>query len=390
MALEYPQILPGVFAAGAVNHENIPDTDADAGRMAWDVGFPSETSQPIAAGGVPPRRLDMNGLGNRLSQHIMWQQSGGLYTWDAGLDYPEGAHILGSNGTEYIAVADSGPSQVIGAVDPTTDVNFTAWKSFQRSLVDIVYPVGSIYMSVNSVSPATLFGGTWQAISGRFLLAAGGNYSLGSTGGAATKTLTVENMPSHTHTGSANNYTHTHNVTTTAKSISVTTGSAGSHTHGVTFPQTTVVSTSAGSHTHTRGTMEITGRIAAAGLFDADTGQYEASGALSKYTTSQNKGDADKTGSNTWGLALKASDGWTGATASNGAHTHNVTIAKTDMATGSAGAHTHSVTVNVPAQTNTSTSNTHNHTVTVESTGGGAAFNVMPPYLAVNIWKRTA
>lgn len=388
MALEYPQMLPGVFAAGAVNHENIPDTDADAGRMAWDVGFPSETSQPIAAGGVPPRRLDMNGLGNRLSQHIMWQQSGGLYAWDAGLDYPEGAHILGSNGTEYIAVADSGPSQVIGAVDPTTDVNFTAWKSFQRSLVDIIYPVGSIYMSANNVNPATLIGGTWQAISGRFLLAAGGNYSLGTTGGAATKTLTVENMPSHTHTGSANNYTHTHNVTTTAKSISVTTGSAGSHTHGVTFPKTTVASTSAGSHTHARGTLNIKGTFDADDLSN-DTSQPTTTGAFGSFK-SETRRDAQNGGHRGYGISFDAKNGWEGSLANNGAHTHNVTIAKTDMTTGSAGAHTHSVTVNVPAQTNTSTSNTHNHTVTVESTGGGAAFNVMPPYLVVNVWQRTA
>ena len=39
------------------------------------------------------------------------------------------------------------------------------------------YPVGSIYMSVNSTSPATLFGGTWQRIQDRFLLCAGVTYA---------------------------------------------------------------------------------------------------------------------------------------------------------------------------------------------------------------------
>ena len=139
--------------------------------MAWDVGFPAETSQPIAAGGVPPRRLDMNGLGNRLSQHILWKQSGGLYNWNASLDYPAGAHVLGSNGKEYIALAANGPS-TSNAKNPVSDVNFTVWKSFARSLVDIIYPVGSIYMSTNNASPATLFGGSWTQIQGRFLLAA--------------------------------------------------------------------------------------------------------------------------------------------------------------------------------------------------------------------------
>lgn len=52
------------------------------------------------------------------------------------------------------------------------------------SLSDI-YPVGSIYLSVNSTSPASLFGGVWERIQDRFLLAAGDTYTAGSTGGSA-------------------------------------------------------------------------------------------------------------------------------------------------------------------------------------------------------------
>lgn len=62
-----------------------------------------------------------------------------------------------------------------------------------------VYPVGSIYMSVNATSPQTLFGGTWVRIQDCFLLAAGSEYAAGSTGGEATHTLTVSEMPSHSH-----------------------------------------------------------------------------------------------------------------------------------------------------------------------------------------------
>ena len=63
--------------------------------------------------------------------------------------------------------------------------------------IDSMYPVGSIYMSVNDTNPATLFGGTWEQLQNRFLLGAGSSYTAGSTGGEATHQLTVNEMPSH-------------------------------------------------------------------------------------------------------------------------------------------------------------------------------------------------
>lgn len=62
-----------------------------------------------------------------------------------------------------------------------------------------IYPVGSIYMSVNSTSPASQFGGTWEQLKDRFLLGAGGTYTAGATGGAATHKLTIAEMPYHNH-----------------------------------------------------------------------------------------------------------------------------------------------------------------------------------------------
>jgi len=61
------------------------------------------------------------------------------------------------------------------------------------------YPIGSIYISVNSTNPSTYFGGSWTQIKDRFLLACGSTYSNGSTGGEATHKLTTAEMPSHTH-----------------------------------------------------------------------------------------------------------------------------------------------------------------------------------------------
>lgn len=64
--------------------------------------------------------------------------------------------------------------------------------------IDLCYPVGSIYMSVNDAEPSVLFGGTWEKINDRFLLASGEN-NVGSTGGEKEHTLSVQEMPKHTH-----------------------------------------------------------------------------------------------------------------------------------------------------------------------------------------------
>lgn len=63
------------------------------------------------------------------------------------------------------------------------------------SIVDAIYPVGSIYMSVNPANPSTLFGGTWEQIEDTFLLAAGQTYAAGATGGESSHALTKEELP---------------------------------------------------------------------------------------------------------------------------------------------------------------------------------------------------
>lgn len=67
-------------------------------------------------------------------------------------------------------------------------------------ILDNVYPVGSIYMSVNSTNPKNLFGGTWEQIQGRFLFGMNSSYPAGSTGGEITHALTIDEMPEHNHT----------------------------------------------------------------------------------------------------------------------------------------------------------------------------------------------
>ena len=68
------------------------------------------------------------------------------------------------------------------------------------TLVDLFYPIGSIYMSTDTTNPQFRFTGTyWLPIYNRFLLGAGDTYKAGTMGGEATHTLTRSEIPSHYH-----------------------------------------------------------------------------------------------------------------------------------------------------------------------------------------------
>lgn len=57
------------------------------------------------------------------------------------------------------------------------------------------HPVGSYYWSSNATSPATLFGGTWESIKDRFILAAGDEYKVGDSGGVRVNNLKIAQLP---------------------------------------------------------------------------------------------------------------------------------------------------------------------------------------------------
>ena len=85
-------------------------------------------------------------------------------------------------------------------------LNPLTWLQSKFASFDDIYPVGSIYMSVNSTDPSTLFGGTWVQLTDTFLLACGSTYSSDGSNvttaqhGSATVSLTQSEMPRHTHT----------------------------------------------------------------------------------------------------------------------------------------------------------------------------------------------
>lgn len=76
-----------------------------------------------------------------------------------------------------------------------------------KILADILYPIGSVYMSTNSTNPETLFGGKWTKIEGRFLWATGNTPMV--TGGSRTTdstAITIDQMPAHEHNFRTNEY----------------------------------------------------------------------------------------------------------------------------------------------------------------------------------------
>ena len=109
-------------------------------------------------------------------------------------------------------IDDTGKAVGIGvpAPDPTghgnglleigMDVDFDGGLSFQgSSLLDYIFPVGTIVARYDKVSPASLYGGSWVMLESTFLWGISATDTIGSTGGESTHILTVGEIPSHTH-----------------------------------------------------------------------------------------------------------------------------------------------------------------------------------------------
>ena len=100
--------------------------------------------------------------------------------------------LNGKTSDSYLQLGDDGT----GSTGEAPKINAGTFGGMTVSqFVDMIYPVGSIYMSVNSTSPASLFGGTWEQLKDRFLLGAGSSYTAGNTGGAATVALKANQLP---------------------------------------------------------------------------------------------------------------------------------------------------------------------------------------------------
>lgn len=129
--------------------------------------------------------------------------------------------------------------------------------SLPTTFVDAIYPVGAIFQTTSDINPNDYFGvGVWEKIENAFLYGSG-TKTVKSMGGEETHTLTLSEMPSHSHSGSTNSAgSHTHtlhrpigdkdysNGNSPAtwwganKNGSETTSSSGNHSHNLSLNNT--------------------------------------------------------------------------------------------------------------------------------------------------------
>lgn len=208
-------------------------TPSGSGAFSYQSAFPQITAIPLTAGGVAPMREDFNAVFKLLSQHVHFLQSGSLYTWNNALDYLKGAHILGSNGVEYIAQASSGPNVPdVGAKNPVSD-DGTFWKAVNSGNDAGAVPIGGILP----------FSGTFGGTGNRFPIPLGSSEPLLSfclCDGTTTNGLPVPDLRGLFIRGASDAHP------------AGSTGGSETHLHGLsgTVGETTLSETQLASHKH--------------------------------------------------------------------------------------------------------------------------------------------
>jgi hypothetical protein len=211
-----------------------------------------------------------------------------------------------------------------------------------EKLINLIYPVGSVYQNaLVQTDPNVLFGvGTWERITGRFLYGVSATDTLGVTGGSATVTLTEDNLPA--------------SVSFTLPSVPLTTNTAST------------------AHTHTTpATNAVTGTV---------------TGASSTWVHSHSLNARADAGSIMGTLTTSALTGIPSGSFSNGTGTSTANLQ-----------HTHDFTVPAMTTGGMNQNETHSHTgsttatsVNITDLGSEAAFNIIPPYVAVATWYRAS
>ena len=164
--------------------ENVPETDSDNGNSRESLSTLTEAAKNAAERAKQSADTAVEAQGK---------------TEAARLAIEDGSTVVfDGNGTYGEMDVDFVVDTELSEASDNAIANKAVSKEFKR-ILNMIYPVGSIYISAASTPPQSLFGGTWERIKDTFLLAAGDTYSAGATGGEAVHTLTVDEMPSHNH-----------------------------------------------------------------------------------------------------------------------------------------------------------------------------------------------
>ena len=190
--------------ANHVVKQYVDDKVAAAGsNITVDTSLSSTSTNPVQNKAV---KAAIDAKADKTALDAKMDKSGGTFTGNVSGKYFTGTWLQTTEATDLgrapgkIAVLDeSGWVYYRTPAELKSDIGASSGGVDVSTVIDKVYPVGSIYMSVNSTNPKTLFGGTWVQIKDRFLLAAGTTYKSGATGGEAEHTLTESEMPSHNH-----------------------------------------------------------------------------------------------------------------------------------------------------------------------------------------------
>ena len=174
----------------------------------------SKTNVTTALGYTPPTTDTKYTLPNATSSTLGGVKIGSNITVNSGTISLTKANVTSALGytpptTDTKYTLPTGNASTLGGVklsDSTSSTSSTsggiaatpaAVKAAIAEAKLAAWPIGSIYMTVSNTSPASLFGGTWERISDRFLLGASGTHPAGAAGGEFAHTLTQSELPNY-------------------------------------------------------------------------------------------------------------------------------------------------------------------------------------------------
>ncbi len=124
MIPQKPEILKAPLVVDGEKNILPETTPQGSNQFSLLGGFPTLTSLPVNAGGLPPKRLDFNAVFNLLSIHTFFLQSGNKYSWSSELDYSIGGVVLASNNSIYLCIKANGATPPNTVKNPVTSTGY--------------------------------------------------------------------------------------------------------------------------------------------------------------------------------------------------------------------------------------------------------------------------